>query len=89
MDLPPALLFDVFGTCVDWRRGVTREGRALRDRLGLGQVDWAALAEAWTTPSSRWRGTAWTRGRTPPRASSGSGASSAGARLARAAASAW
>ena len=42
-----ALLFDVFGTCVDWRTSVIREGEALGARLGLGGVDWAALADAW------------------------------------------
>jgi 2-haloacid dehalogenase len=31
---PRALLFDVFGTCVDWRSSIIREGRALGDRYG-------------------------------------------------------
>jgi 2-haloacid dehalogenase len=44
---PKALLFDVFGTCVDWRSGVIREGEALGARLGLDGVDWAAVADAW------------------------------------------
>ncbi len=44
---PQALLFDVFGTCVDWRSGVIREGEALGRRLGLTAVDWAAIAAAW------------------------------------------
>jgi 2-haloacid dehalogenase len=44
---PQALLFDVFGTCVDWRSGVIREGEALGRRLGIGDVDWAAFADAW------------------------------------------
>jgi 2-haloacid dehalogenase len=44
---PRALLFDVFGTCVDWRSSVIREGQALGRRLGLGPVDWAAVADAW------------------------------------------
>jgi 2-haloacid dehalogenase len=47
MEPPRALLFDVFGTCVDWRFGVARELRTAGDRLGLGQRDWAALADAW------------------------------------------
>lgn len=46
-DLPKLLLFDVFGTCVDWRSGVIREGEALGRRLGLDGVDWAAFAGAW------------------------------------------
>jgi 2-haloacid dehalogenase len=41
-----ALLFDVFGTCVDWRTSVTRAGEELGRRLGL-QADWAAVADAW------------------------------------------
>ena len=41
-----ALLFDVFGTCVDWRAGVIRDSEALGRRLGLN-VDWAAFADAW------------------------------------------
>ncbi|MBX6320823.1 MAG: haloacid dehalogenase type II [Rhodospirillaceae bacterium] len=42
-----ALFFDVFGTCIDWRSGIIREGRALERRLGLAGVDWAAFADAW------------------------------------------
>ncbi|MXW71368.1 MAG: haloacid dehalogenase type II [Acidobacteria bacterium] len=41
-----ALTFDVFGTVVDWRSTVIREGEALGRAKGL-QVDWAAFAEAW------------------------------------------
>ncbi|MFO8045632.1 MAG: haloacid dehalogenase type II [Halomonas sp.] len=41
-----ALTFDVFGTVVDWRSSVIREGEALGARLGL-DVDWAAFADAW------------------------------------------
>jgi 2-haloacid dehalogenase len=41
-----ALLFDVFGTLVDWRSGVAREAeRVLRPR-GFA-LDWLALADAW------------------------------------------
>lgn len=43
---PRALVFDVFGTVVDWRGSIVREGQALQARLGL-QADWAALADAW------------------------------------------
>jgi len=46
-DRPRVLLFDVFGTCVDWRTGVGRAGEALGERLGVDGVDWAALADAW------------------------------------------
>jgi 2-haloacid dehalogenase len=44
---PQALLFDVFGTCVDWRAGVVRDGEALGQRLGFTGVDWGAIADAW------------------------------------------
>src|SRR5262245_55654517 len=44
---PQAVLFDVFGTCVDWRSSITREGEALGQRLGLSGVDWPAFADAW------------------------------------------
>jgi 2-haloacid dehalogenase len=44
---PKALLFDVFGTCVDWRSGVAREGETLGHRLGISGVDWFAFADAW------------------------------------------
>lgn len=49
MGAPPveALLFDVFGTTVDWRSGVAREGAALGARLGLTGVDWGTFADAW------------------------------------------
>jgi 2-haloacid dehalogenase len=46
-NLPKALLFDVFGTCVDWRTSVTREGEALGRKRGISGVDWAAVADAW------------------------------------------
>ena len=41
-----ALAFDVFGTVVDWRSSVIREGQMLSAAKGL-QVDWAAFADAW------------------------------------------
>jgi len=45
---PPirALVFDIFGTVVDWRSTVVREGQALGARLGR-DADWPALADAW------------------------------------------
>ena len=42
-----ALCFDIFGTVVDWRSSLIREGRALASRLGLEGVDWAGLADDW------------------------------------------
>ena len=41
-----ALVFDVFGTVVDWRGSIVREGQALSAAKGWG-VDWPALADAW------------------------------------------
>ena len=41
-----ALLFDVFGTVVDWRSSITREGEALGARLGI-YADWEAFADDW------------------------------------------
>lgn len=41
-----ALVFDVFGTVVDWRGSLIREGRLLGRRKKL-DVDWAAFADAW------------------------------------------
>ena len=42
-----ALLFDVFGTCVDWRTSVIAEGEAFGRAHGLSGVDWARFADAW------------------------------------------
>ena len=41
-----ALTFDVFGTVVDWRSSVIRDGERLGERVGL-DIDWAAFADAW------------------------------------------
>jgi 2-haloacid dehalogenase len=41
-----ALVFDVFGTVVDWRSAVIREGEALGRKRGI-ERDWAAFADAW------------------------------------------
>ena len=41
-----ALAFDIFGTVVDWRTSIVREGQLLGARRGL-QQDWAAFADAW------------------------------------------
>lgn len=41
-----ALVFDVFGTVVDWRSSIIREGKLLTASKGL-QVDWEKFADAW------------------------------------------
>src|SRR4051812_30835571 len=40
------LVFDTFGTVVDWRSSVIAEGEQLGRAKQL-QVDWAAFADAW------------------------------------------
>src|ERR1700755_1341405 len=41
-----ALVYDVFGTCVDWRNGAARDAERILTRLGY-KIDWLALADAW------------------------------------------
>lgn len=41
-----ALTFDVFGTVVDWRSSIIREGQLLSESKGL-DVDWAQFADSW------------------------------------------
>jgi 2-haloacid dehalogenase len=41
-----ALLFDVFGTLVDWRSGIAREARTILEPSGIA-IDWSAFADAW------------------------------------------
>jgi len=41
-----ALLFDVFGTLVDWRGSLVRELQATLGPLGVS-IDWGAFADAW------------------------------------------
>ena len=43
---PKALVFDVFGTCVDWRGSIVREGRVLNRERGW-DIDWDGLVDAW------------------------------------------
>ena len=42
-----ALVFDVFGTVVDWRGGVAREAAPFLRRHGAAEADPAAFADAW------------------------------------------
>ena len=42
-----ALCFDIFGTVVDWRTSIIREGQLLQQRLALPAQDWPAFADAW------------------------------------------
>src|SRR5712671_50254 len=45
-DKPKALLFDVFGTLVDWRTSVARDSEQVLKPLGVS-VDWLGFADAW------------------------------------------
>lgn len=42
-----ALLFDVFGTVVDWRNGIAREAAPILAALGRADIDPYAFADAW------------------------------------------
>ena len=41
-----ALIYDVFGTCVDWRNGVAHDAQRILQPLGY-ELDWLAFADAW------------------------------------------
>ena len=41
-----ALLFDVFGTLVDWRTSIAEQARAILAPQGVS-IDWEAFADAW------------------------------------------
>jgi 2-haloacid dehalogenase len=41
-----ALVFDTFGTVVDWRNGVARESERILKPMGY-TIDWLAFADAW------------------------------------------
>ena len=42
-----ALAFDVFGTVVDWRGSLIREGMDLGRKKGVVDVDWGQFADSW------------------------------------------
>lgn len=42
-----ALLFDVFGTVVDWRTSIIREGTEFGRANGIAGVDWTQFADDW------------------------------------------
>ena len=83
-----ALVFDVFGTVVDWRGSIIREGEAMSAAKGW-RVDWAALADAWRAgyqPAMQ-RAMQATRAATRPGSSSTSSIATSSTRCWRA--SAW
>src|SRR5437773_6843844 len=44
--MPKALLFDTFGTVVDWRGSIVEEGRVWGKAKGIN-LDWAGFADRW------------------------------------------
>lgn len=42
-----AVIFDTYGTVVDWRSSVAKEGRAAAATLGIADFDGEAFADAW------------------------------------------
>ncbi len=46
LEMVKAMTFDVFGTVVDWRSSIIREGEQLTKRTGI-EVDWPRFADAW------------------------------------------
>jgi 2-haloacid dehalogenase len=47
MDEVRALVFDVFGTVVDWREGIARDAGAFLKRHGRAEIDPRGFADAW------------------------------------------
>ncbi len=47
LDRVRALVFDVFGTVVDWRSGIARDAAPFLARHARSRVDPAAFADAW------------------------------------------
>jgi len=45
-DKVEALVFDVFGTVVDWRGSIIRQGEAFSARSGV-ELDWPTMADRW------------------------------------------
>ena len=41
------VLFDTFGTLVDWRGSIASLGQRLATEKGINGVDWDAFARAW------------------------------------------
>src|SRR5262245_66544656 len=44
--MPKALIFDTFGTVVDWRGSIIEEGKAWGRSKGF-EIDWASFADRW------------------------------------------
>ncbi|NQU60786.1 MAG: haloacid dehalogenase type II [Rhodospirillales bacterium] len=46
-DTVTTVLFDTYGTVVDWRSSIAAEGKKLAEEKGIEGVDWEAFANAW------------------------------------------
>ena len=46
MDDVKALVFDVFGTVVDWRSSIAKHAAAFGEAHGI-EADWGAFADGW------------------------------------------
>lgn len=44
---PTVLAFDVFGTVVDWRSGISRQSAAFLDQIGRADMEPTSFADAW------------------------------------------
>src|SRR5258708_39892857 len=44
--MPKALIFDTFGTVVDWRGSIIEQGKAWGKTKGV-DIDWASFADRW------------------------------------------
>ena len=42
-----AVLFDTFGTVVDWRGSITRMGEQIAKKKGIKDINWETFANAW------------------------------------------
>src|SRR3989442_15527042 len=49
--MPKGLLFDTFGTVVDWRGSIIEEGRVWGKAKGIN-LDWAGFADGWRAASA-------------------------------------
>ncbi|WP_431283519.1 haloacid dehalogenase type II [Humitalea sp. 24SJ18S-53] len=47
MSAPKAVVFDVFGTVVDWRNSIAREAAEVLTEVGRADIDPHAFADAW------------------------------------------
>ena len=44
---PKVILFDTFGTIVDWRNSIKKAGEQIANRKNIHNIDWDAFARSW------------------------------------------